>query len=284
MKFTFKKWQNLFLGFITCFLFFILENKTVVAASEDIPRETIHLVSLNIWGGYIREPLLDFVRSHQEVDIFCFQEVYHNATQKMSTDDKEVSFDICECFYELLPGHRRFFHPVLWDSYGISIFVRTNINILEDGYVSIYTNPDYPGCGPAHDRDLQWLKCEKDGKVFTVINVHGLWNGKGKTDSPERLSQSQKISKFIQSVDTPKLLCGDFNLRPDTESIRIVEGESMRNLVKECGITSTRTSLYDKEEKYADYIFTSPEIKVWNLEVWDDVVSDHVPLSIIFSI
>ena len=57
----------------------------------------------------------------------------------------------------------------------------------------------------------------------------------------------------------------------------------MNNLVERYGVTSTRTRFYPKEEKFADYIFTSPEIQVNHFEVLKDQVSDHAPLLLEFS-
>ena len=35
------------------------------------------LITLNTWGGKLLNPLLEFVRKYsQDVDIFCFQEMY----------------------------------------------------------------------------------------------------------------------------------------------------------------------------------------------------------------
>ena len=236
----------------------------------------MHLLTLNIWGGFVRDPLLDFVKRHHEVDIFCFQEVYHNAAHQMSDDGKAVSLDIFDRIHELLPNHVGYFEPVLWGSYGIAVFIRQNITVIETRHVSIYENETYRGRGPTHNRILQWLACEADGKTVTIMNVHGLWNGLGKTDSDVRLEQSRRIKQFMDAVNTPKILCGDFNLRPDTQSISIIK-EGMYDLIQQRGITSTRTQLYGGCEKYADYMFTSPEINVIDFNVWDDVVSDHNP-------
>ena len=63
------------------------------------------LITLNIWGGYIKEPLLKFIATHQDIDIFCFQEGYHNAPNKISTDDKENSLNIFSELQDLLPEH-----------------------------------------------------------------------------------------------------------------------------------------------------------------------------------
>jgi endonuclease/exonuclease/phosphatase family metal-dependent hydrolase len=61
----------------------------------------------------------------------------------------------------------------------------------------------------------------------------------------------------METITSPKILCGDFNLRPETKSMARVKA-GMRDLIDEFNITSTRTALYDKPERYADYIFTSP--------------------------
>jgi endonuclease/exonuclease/phosphatase family metal-dependent hydrolase len=78
-----------------------------------------------------------------------------------------------------------------------------------------------------------------------------------------------------------KILCGDFNLLPNTESIAMLE-KGMKNLVKEYGITSTRSHHYTKEHKFADYIIVSTDIKVANFEVLQEPVSDHLPLLLEF--
>ncbi|RDI40199.1 endonuclease/exonuclease/phosphatase family protein [Aquicella lusitana] len=240
------------------------------------------LITLNIWGGHIREPLLNFIKSNQMIDIFCFQEVYHNAPDKISTEDRPVSLNVFSELQELLPGHHGYFRPVVNDIYGISAFVRQDIKVLSEGEITIHDNPSYSGRGPTHGRNLQWLECAIDQKVFSVLNVHGLWNGKGKADSPERIAQSQRIRNFMDTIKSPKILCGDFNLRPDVESMKILE-QGMHNLIKAYNVTSTRTRFYTKEEKFADYILTSPEITINRFEVLKDEVSDHAPLLLDFA-
>lgn len=64
--------------------------------------------------------------------------------------------------------------------------------------------------------------------------------------------------------------------------------EKMRNLVRESKAPTTRTILYDKffreYDKYADYIFTTRDIDVLDFKVLKDVVSDHSPLYVKFSV
>jgi hypothetical protein len=48
----------------------------------------------------------------------------------------------------------------------------------------------------------------------------------------------------------------------------------MINLVKDYNVTSTRSSHYPKEEKFADYIFVSKDIEVKDFKVLPDEVND----------
>ena len=94
----------------------------------------------------------------------------------------------------------------------------------------------------------------------------------------ELINQSKAISDFVLKQGGDIILCGDFNLLPDTESIAILEKFDLKNLIKEYDIKSTRTSLYKKPLQFADYVFVSKGINVLDFKVLPDEVSDHSPL------
>jgi endonuclease/exonuclease/phosphatase family metal-dependent hydrolase len=94
---------------------------------------------------------------------------------------------------------------------------------------------------------MQYMKIYHDGKPLTIFNIHGLWNGQGKDDTPERIIQSQKAIDFITSTSYDVIVIGDFNINPDTKSLLMFENAGLRNLIAEYGITSTHTSLYLKK-------------------------------------
>ncbi len=240
------------------------------------------LISLNIWGGHVEKPLLNFIEQYRDVDIFCFQEVYRQAPQKISTEDRYHHLDIYSEIAHILIEHEGFFRPVVNNIYGVAMFVKRSLDVIVEGEVIIHDNPDYPGMGPTHRRNLQWLECCVQDKNYFIINVHGLWNGKGKTDSPDRLAQAQHIKDFIDTLNTSVILCGDFNLRPDTKSMTIIES-NLTNLIKQYNITSTRTSLYPKDEKFADYVLTSEDVKINDFQVLPEEVSDHAALWVDFT-
>ena len=115
-----------------------------------------------------------------------------------------------------------------------------------------------------------------------VCNLHGHWTPNFKGDSPARLEQSKNIKKLLDSFEGAKVLCGDFNVDPDTKSMEILE-TSMKNLVKEYKVTTTRSPLYKKEgAPICDYILVSPDIQVKKFEAIQDAVSDHLPLCLEF--
>ena len=239
------------------------------------------LITLNTWGGRIKEPFIEFIKSNKDVDIFCFQEIYEKAENVMKTDYPDNMFDGHSDLIELLPNHQGYFRPSLLGVYGIAIFIKKDIPVLEEGEILIHAAKSGTVADGHHSRSMQWIKFKHVGVDFTVMNVHGLWNGMGKNDSPERIAQSNVIREFMDKVKTSKILCGDFNLNPDTESIKILEA-GMKNLIKNYSITSTRTNIYfakgEKSEKFADYVFISPGIHVKDFKVMPDEVSDHSAL------
>jgi endonuclease/exonuclease/phosphatase family metal-dependent hydrolase len=112
-----------------------------------------------------------------------------------------------------------------------------------------------------------------------VINFHGLWKkGFGKGDCPDRLRQSEKIKAVIEEHAEPVILMGDFNLHPETESLSLLK-KNLRDLIIEFQIPGTRSQLYPKPERFADYALISPEYQIESFEVPQNFDgSDHLPL------
>lgn len=248
--------------------------------SADI--NNLQLITLNIWGGRILSPLMNFIKTHADTHFFCLQEVYSRAKLSDTNDSENPPcLNIQEKIADLLHNHRGYFRPVVNGVYGLSIFAHNNIKILEEGEHTIYSNANYTGFSPAHSRILQWIKFSTGERDMTIMNVHGLWNGHGKTDSPERINQSNIIKSFVDMVKMPVILCGDFNILPETKSIKILS-EGMQDFIKRDSILSTRSSLYKKSEKHADYIFASKDIEVTQFKVLNEEVSDHLPLYLEF--
>lgn len=247
------------------------------------------IVALNTWGGRAgKESLLDFFVRHKDVDVFCLQEIWAAPYEHLDghlaggrpMDHSQIMVYGLQEITAAMPEYEVYFHPHYMDSYGLLMLVKKSLTVSVVGELFVYKHKGHLPQGDIgnHARNIQYVTIERETGPLTIINFHGLWNGKGKGDSDDRLAQSDAIIQFLKTLKTPYVLGGDFNLLPDTESIKKFETFGARNLIKEYGITSTRTRFYDKSEPFADYAFVSDGVIVQDFRVLPDEVSDHAPL------
>lgn len=250
------------------------------------------ILSLNTWGGRAgKDKLLSFIEHQAEgVDVFCFQEIWsapYKNLEGINAGGLPIKHEDIMVYGKqeisaLLAEYNAFFHPSHLEDYGLLMMVHKRYSVLNAGEVFVYREKGYvPPTAEEigdHARNIQYVTLMTPHGPLAIMNFHGLWNGKGKGDSEERLVQSNKIIDFLKTIHTPVVFMGDFNLLPDTQSMHILEEYNLRNLIKEYGIESTRTSFYTKPEKFADYALVSRDIEVKHFEVLLDEVSDHAPL------
>lgn len=264
----------------------------------------MRLISLNIWGGNQIQPLLEFI-THEapSTDVFCFQEVAHTAHKDVHKAMHEHGDTMLQILTDILPDFQPYFvsthagynqRPVDFDlTFGNTIFVRKNLTVLEDGHVFVYGKKnaiEIPELLEKNWRSLprlvQFVRLkEESGKEVTICNFHGLWHKDGKGDMPARIEQSNNIAALLNSIEGSKILCGDFNLNIDSESLQILE-KGMRNLIKEFDIKTTRSiKHYPKIDRmpFADYTLVSPEIEIMRFSVPQTDISDHLPMILEFA-
>lgn len=256
---------------------------------------------LNTWAARKLENYIHFLQEHKSnQDIFCFQEVCDVSGEKYSPTggvlhQRTITKDILSEFNDFHAVRQRdwndpndFQNIIPW---GVGIFIRKNISIFEyrEKFVLGYQNsaPNLETCYKIGGLPvvLQAIQTIHKNKKLWILNIHGYHAGSGigKHDTKERLEQSQGIIECLKQLDGDIILGGDFNLDPDTESIKTLEDFGLRNLIKEYNILGTRTSLYPEEKRqkwpYADYVFVSKDVKVKSFTVdTDSLVSDHAPM------
>ncbi len=248
------------------------------------------VISLNTWGGLAgKELLLDFFKQHSDADVFCLQEVWSGGGDmegKLAGGRilPKIESTLFSDIGTVLLEFTGYFRPQFREHYGLATFVKNTCTVLEEGEVFVHKDKGHLPSGDAgnHARNVQYISLETSRGPRIILNFHGLWNGQGKSDSGDRLIQSDRIIAFLKRQTEPVVFCGDFNLNPDTQSMRKLEEYGLRNLITEHNITSTRTSFYTKPGKFADYILVSPQIDVKRFTVLPDEVSDHAPLCIEF--
>lgn len=251
------------------------------------------LITLNTWGGKAgKENLLGFFEKYKGVDIFCLQEMWsrpHNFGERkaggVDLDYEKMMTQGVQEIAEVLSEHTSYFHPHLAVNYGLQILVKKNLKVIKDGDIFVYKHRGYVPEGDlgTHARNIQYVTLEINDRLVTIINFHGLWNGQGKDDSEDRINQSKNILEFVSGLSGDFILCGDFNLLPETKSLKMFDEHGLRNLIKEHNITSTRTSFYTKPIKYADYVFITNGIGAEKFKVLPEEVSDHSALLLEFN-
>lgn len=133
-------------------------------------------------------------------------------------------------------------------------------------------------------RSIQNVILNINEKELQIINVHGIWN-KDKIGDERTINQSQFILKSIR-YDIPSIVLGDFNLLPNTESIKMIN-EKMNNLIDKYNIETTRPTFDDGLDKgniVCDYIFVNDKVKVNDFKIINCNISDHLPLILDFDI
>ena len=252
----------------------------------------MQIISLTTWGGRAgKEKLLEFFKTYADTtDIFCLQEIwsapYEHLEGRLAGGvpliNEKIMGHALRDISAILPNHQAFFHPHVGDNYGLLTLIRKEYRVINEGDTFVYKERGFISDEDVgnHARNIQYVTIETVSGPITIINFHGLWNGKGKTDTGDRIRQSKNILEFTKKLDGDYILCGDFNLLPDTESIRLFEDAGLRNLIREYNVVSTRTSFYTKPEKHADYAFISEGITVKDFKILPHEVSDHAPLLI----
>lgn len=262
----------------------------------------MQVMCLNGWGGKLYADLLPYLSSTAP-DVLCLQEVIHSP----QTDKDWLTYrdgdhvlpqranlfrDVCKA----LPDHVATFCPaaqgVLWDDeetvpsqWGLATFVHKSFPIIGQvqGFVHKEFSPigygDHPRSRSAHG--VRVYDYAQDQAV-SITHMHGLRDLNGKMDTPERAIQAERLLKLSKQVSEPDdltVICGDFNVASESETLRILQEAGMVELVTSRGFETTRNSRYTKPAKFADYMLINREDTVVDFQVISDPeVSDHCPL------
>jgi len=248
----------------------------------------VKLICLNTSGGKLYDQFSSFLQRFQKTtDLFCLQEVFtHPPTSGFKTGDPERVADL----YERLERQLRGFTGYLTEPYTsfgerLALFVRDSFKV--DNYGDTVLCPQRDVIVDKRSFSVgsrfQWIGFHRGKKRCTVANMHGMWFPSGKEDSSERLIQSDSIVRFITHVEGGQDAL--WRLQSTiTNPLYQYAWQHLRNLIREYAITSTRSSHYSKNEKFADYIFTSADVRVLDFHVLENEVSDHLPLLLEFDL
>ncbi|MFM2374616.1 MAG: hypothetical protein RLZZ234_611 [Candidatus Parcubacteria bacterium] len=237
------------------------------------------ILQLNIWGGKLGKQVIELIQ-REKPDVVCLQEavVFPGNENLFISSLEEITKET---------GHEHsFFSP----SFSFKLMRRTAEwgNAIVSKRALVHTNAQFTRGGVVEDfdmleddynmRNLQHVTVEHNGKPLHILNHHGHHIRQHKNGDDETMRQCGIIADYIKNLEGDVVLCGDFNLAPESESIAKLNA-ILTNHCLEAGSTTTRTPLTHKTE-VCDYIFTSPSLQTSGFAVLPDIASDHAALVI----
>ena len=241
------------------------------------------ILQLNIWSGKLEKQIVELLK-REDADVVCLQEV-------VQVDGGRSYFFLDLQEIMSATGYEHSYHTPSWSGkymrreahWGNCVLSKAAFKSTSSFYTyqekisdfDFLEDTDYNA-----GRALQHVVVENDGQQINVLNHHGYHLPTHKNGDDETLRQCGMIADYVRNLEGQTVLCGDFNLIPDSPSLELIN-KVLINHVKDRGILTTRTPLTHKTEA-CDFIFTSPDIEVQNFQVLDDIASDHKALTIEF--
>ncbi|MBA8879467.1 endonuclease/exonuclease/phosphatase family protein [Phyllobacterium myrsinacearum] len=259
----------------------------------------LRILSLNVWGGRLHGPLIQYLAG-VDADVFCLQEVVHTPDARndwlLYRDGNTELPQRAHLFDEIcaaLPEHAGYFCPTargllfdgedkLHSEFGLATFVRKTHAVIGQAMDFVHGTFSPNGWGEhprARNAHCVRIFSYEDGFSLTVAHMHGLRDITGKEDSSLRVEQARFLVRLIERVhrnDERLVVCGDFNVLPGSVTFEALARLGLSDLVTTGGHTDTRTSFYPKNGRFADYMLTTPHVKIRKFDVVaHPEVSDH---------
>lgn len=265
----------------------------------------MRLITLNVALFEANNSKLEKFLKDQRADIVCFQEVakeidetvLHEYITKSPIDSatSELGYyffgptSIMDRFdMEGFHGHDAF-HFDLGGLTEVGNYTKSKFKLNKGQNIFVENHLTYVEGRPKWpDEDYRAVLVtdfEVGKKQLRVLNYHGIWT-RDKLGNERSLKACKKINKLALEAEGAVVIGGDFNLFPDTLSMKVFE-KNFTSLVDQYKIKTTRPAsneLSKLKRNVVDYIWISKGVKVNNFKVIDNDVSDHLPLVLDFEI
>ncbi len=242
------------------------------------------IIQLNIWGGKLGQQIIDFFND-EKPDFVCMQEVNDlkgRAGYKFFATLDEIKEGA---------GFKEAFMSANYSSgymerqleYGNAILS----NLPFKATKTIFTSGEYKNnfdivSDDGNIRNLQVTQTEVGGKTLNILNHHGYHLGLNKLGDYRTIRQINMIADTIENLEGPVILCGDLNLSPASDSVKILD-KKLTNLSVANDLKRTYNQ-FSVVNEVCDYIFVNDQIKVVDFKMSDELLSDHKALILNFDL
>ncbi|MFG1991361.1 endonuclease/exonuclease/phosphatase family protein [Actinoplanes sp. NPDC048988] len=257
----------------------------------------VRIASVNAWGGALFDQLAGWL-PESGADVVCLQEVTRtpglSGWTRFADEHRSLPqrADLLRDVQVALPGHQAIFvasdaGPVAdgegarhRQDFGVATLIADHLPVI--GVDSAFVHGEFAD-------HVEWSVADRPrvalavrtadraaGRPVWIVQVHGLRDPAGKADSPARRRQAERLAELVVRIRGPRdlvVLCGDFNLRPESETFGILAEVGLTDLV---GEADTRTSHYGKPVRHASYLLVSDIAAVKSFDIMAaPEVSDH---------
>lgn len=233
------------------------------------------ILQLNAWSLHLAPAIVQLL-DREDPDIVCLQEVVSTeSSRKILGSIQEVLREHPYEYYYFSPLVRfNYMHHIA--ERGNMILSKYPITFTHELWTAGEFQADFTKDMPYNSaRNVVHCRVDTPAGFLHVLTTHGYHIKSHKHGDEHTLAACQQISEYIETLDGPVVLTGDFNLVPDSVSMQVFEGR-LRNLTSDYGLSTTRNFLTSKTEP-CDYILTR-DIQPDRFAVLEDIVSDHSAL------
>lgn len=240
-------------------------------------------MTLNVWQGRLERVLLKHLET-LNIDFACMQEAVDYGARSGGLVSSYQNIG------DSLKLDQQFFSPLTAMKLGAKDLVFGNViysNIPFSSTSTTFTRGEYKDnfdfdADDYNIRAFQHVELLVDGKTLHLLNHHGHHIDAHKLGDEETLRQATQITDYIKQLEGAVVLCGDFNLAPESESIQLLS-KQLRNLSSEYSLHTTRSALTYKNE-VCDYVFVNDHILVNDFAMDETIISDHNALILDFDL
>lgn len=237
------------------------------------------LLQLNTWSLHLAPAIVQLL-DREDPDILCLQEV-------VSTESGRKMLGSIQ---EVLAAHEfeyYYFSPLVRFTYmhhaaerGNMILSKYPITFAHEFWTAGELQTDFTK-DISYDaaRNVVHAQVETPAGLLHVLTTHGYHIREHKQGDEHTLAACKRMGEYIDTLEGPVVLTGDFNLVPESESMQVLNAK-LHNLTLEHKVKTTRNHLTTKTEP-CDYILTR-DLKARSFAVLDDIVSDHLALMLEF--
>ncbi|EDK72337.1 Endonuclease/exonuclease/phosphatase [candidate division TM7 genomosp. GTL1] len=244
------------------------------------------LLQLNVWQNRLHKQVLDLIAKEQP-DILCLQEI----CSSNYVPPLFPGFAGFEAIQAALPDYESHFAPCFSSplfgstcSFGNAIFSRFPLADTE----IIFINGQYQEGVELFDRNttnirnLQRTAVKTPEGEFCLINHHAFWvpNEMGSQESVEKM---QRTADVIKSSPRPLVFSGDLNVVSKSPAMKSIHA-LLRDLTEEYNIPTTLSGFGKVPNVPCDHICVSEGIQIQKFGAKQDIVSDHLALTLEFGL